>query len=167
MSHAEVLNRLRSADVMVFPSVRDFGAGVVFEALATGAVPVVADFGGPGDIVHSGVGFKVPLTNEDEFVARMERILTELAHDRSRLEQLRQTGMAYVRECLTWEAKAQVTTRVLNWVVGRGPRPELLPPKMLHPEHARSPRTEQRDQPPERLGPAWSHEVNSTNAGDR
>ena len=41
-----------------------------------------------------------------------------------------------VRECLTWEAKAQVTTRVLNWVVGRGPRPELLPPKMLHPEHA-------------------------------
>src|SRR3984957_6576708 len=35
VSHAEVLNRLRSADVMVFPSVRDFGAGVVFEALAT------------------------------------------------------------------------------------------------------------------------------------
>ena len=94
VSHAEVRNRLRSADVMVVP-VRDFGAGVVFEALATGAVPVVADFGGPGDIVHSGVGFKVPLTNEDEFVARMERILTELAHDRSRLEQLRQTGMAY------------------------------------------------------------------------
>ena len=52
VSHDEVLRRLRSADVMVFPSVRDFGAGVVFEALATGAVPVVADFGGPGDIVH-------------------------------------------------------------------------------------------------------------------
>ncbi|MFZ0523432.1 MAG: glycosyltransferase, partial [Candidatus Acidiferrales bacterium] len=39
VSHEEVLRRLRSADVMVFPSVRDFGAGVVFEALATGAVP--------------------------------------------------------------------------------------------------------------------------------
>ena len=29
----KTLRRLRSADVMVFPSVRDFGAGVVFEAL--------------------------------------------------------------------------------------------------------------------------------------
>ncbi len=48
LSHAEVLRRLRSADVLVFPSVRDFGGGVVFEALATGAVPVVVDFGGRG-----------------------------------------------------------------------------------------------------------------------
>ena len=70
VSHAEVLRRLRSADVMVFPSVRDFGAGVVFEALATGAVPVVADFGGPGDIVHPEVGYKVPLTNESDRVAK-------------------------------------------------------------------------------------------------
>ena len=84
----------------------------------------------------------LPLTNEDDFVARMERILTELAHDRSRLEQLRQTGMAYVRECLTWEAKAQATTRVLNWVAGRGSKPELPPPKMLRTEHSRSSRTE-------------------------
>ena len=37
LKHAEVLSRLRSADVLVFPSVRDFGAGVVFEALASGA----------------------------------------------------------------------------------------------------------------------------------
>ena len=74
VSHEKALERLRSADVMVFPSVRDFGAGVVFEALAMGAVPVVADFGGPGDIVNSEVGYKVPLTNESEFVARMETI---------------------------------------------------------------------------------------------
>src|SRR5438552_12689193 len=31
LSHTEVLRRLRSADVMVFPSIRDNGAGVVFE----------------------------------------------------------------------------------------------------------------------------------------
>ena len=92
VSHEEVLRRLRSADVMVFPSVRDFGAGVVFEALATGAVPVVADFGGPGDIVHPEVGFKVPLTNESDFVAQMEKILTELAHDRDRLRAVTTAG---------------------------------------------------------------------------
>ena len=132
VSHAEVLKRLRYADLFVFPSLRDNGAGVVFEALGTGCVPVVADFGGPGDIVHPEVGYKVALTTENDVVAQMEKILTELAHNRDRVEQLRRQGMAYVRECLTWDAKAQAVTRVLNWAVKRGPKPDLRPPKMLH-----------------------------------
>jgi glycosyltransferase involved in cell wall biosynthesis len=137
LSHAEVLRLLRSADIFVFPSLRDNGAGVVFEALGTGAVPVVADFGGPGDIVHPEVGYKVPLRNESDMVAQMERILTELAHNRDRLEQLRRQGMAYAQERLTWDAKAQSTTRVLNWAVRQGPKPDLPPPKLLHLERAR------------------------------
>jgi glycosyltransferase involved in cell wall biosynthesis len=132
VSHEEVLRRLRSADVLVFPSVRDFGGGVVFEALATGAVPVVADFGGPGDIVHPEVGYKVPLTNESEFVSQIERILTDLAGNRQLLNRLRQQGISYARERLTWDAKAQRTTQVLNWAVRRGPKPDLPPPKVLH-----------------------------------
>jgi len=131
LSHAEVLSRLRAADVMVFPSVRDFGAGVVFEALATGAVPVVADFGGPGDIVHPDVGYRIPLTNEHHFVEQMEKVLTELAKNGGHLQQLRQQGMAYARERLTWDAKAQDTTRVLHWVTRHGPKPDLRPPKAL------------------------------------
>lgn len=128
-SHAEVLKRMRSADVFVFPSLRDNGAGVVFEALASGAVPVVADFGGPGDIVHPEVGYKVPLTNESDFVVQMKKILTELAQNRNRLERLRRQGVAYARERLTWDAKAQDTTRVLNWVLRRDSKPDLPPPK--------------------------------------
>lgn len=131
LPHAEVLTRLRAADVFVFPSLRDNGAGVVFEALGTGAVPVVADFGGPGDIVHPEVGYKVALTNERDMVAQMEVILMELAHNRDRLERLRRQGMAYVQECLTWDAKAQAVTQVLNWAAGHGPKPDFPPPKNL------------------------------------
>jgi len=134
LGHAEVLKHLRSADVFVFPSVRDNGAGVVFEALAAGAVPVVADFGGPGDIVHPEVGYKVPLTNESDMVSQMEKILIGLALDRELLTRLRQQGMSYVRERLTWDAKAERTTRILNWVSGRGPKPDLPPPKTLCPK---------------------------------
>ena len=136
VSHEEVCRRLRSADVMVFPSVRDFGAGVVFEALACGAVPVVADFGGPGDIVLPEIGYKVPLTNESDVVLQIEKVLKELVQDRDLLKRLRKQGMSYARERLTWDAKAQETTRILQWVVRRGPRPELLPPKMLQLESA-------------------------------
>lgn len=132
LGHAEVLSRLRSADVMVFPSVRDFGGGVVFEALAVGAVPVVVDFGGPGDIVHPEVGYKVPLTNETEIVSQMEKILAELAGNRDLLNRLRQQGMSYARESLTWDAKAQSVTRILNWTVRRASKPVLPPPKVLY-----------------------------------
>jgi glycosyltransferase involved in cell wall biosynthesis len=137
LSHAEVLSRLRSADVLVFPSVRDFGGGVVFEALAVGAVPVVVDFGGPGDIIHPEVGFKVPLTDESDIALEIEKILADLASNRDLVNRLRQHGMSYARDCLTWDAKAQSTTQVLNWAVRRGLKPDLPPPKMLHLERAR------------------------------
>jgi glycosyltransferase involved in cell wall biosynthesis len=131
VSHAEVLKRLRASDVMLFPSVRDFGAGAVFEALACGAVPVVADFGGAGDIVYSEVGRKVALTNESDFVMQMEKVLEELAHNPRLLGQLRENGMAYARQSLTWDAKARRTTRVLNWVVRREIKPDFPSPRVL------------------------------------
>ncbi len=131
INHDDVLRRMRSADVMVFPTLRDNGAGVIFEALASGAVPVVADFGGPGDIVYADVGYKVPLTNEGDIVSQIESILANLATDRNLLYRLRQQGMTYARESLTWDAKAQRTTRVLNWALGLGPKPNLVPPKYL------------------------------------
>ncbi len=137
LKRTEALSRMRSADVLVFPSVRDFGGGVVFEALAAGAVPVVVDFGGPGDIVHPDVGYKVPFTNERDVVSGIEKILSELAGNRDLLARLQQRGMSYAVERLTWDAKAQSTTRVLNWVLGRGPKPDLAPPKMLQVECAR------------------------------
>jgi len=132
IGHSEVLSKLRKSDVFLFPSLRDNGAGVVFEALASGAVPVVADFGGPGDIVNPEVGYKVPLTNEGEIISKIDEILTGLAQDRDHLNRLRRQGMSYALEKLTWDAKALATTKVLNWVVGRAPRPYLPPPKMLY-----------------------------------
>jgi hypothetical protein len=89
-----------------------------------------ADSGGPGDIVDPEVGYNVPL-NESDFVARMEKILAELASNRDHLCCLQRQGVAYVRECLTWDAKAEILTRILNWAVKRGPKPNLPPPKML------------------------------------
>ena len=125
LRHGEVLQRMGEADVLVFPSVREFGGGVVFEALAMGAVPVVADFGGPGDIIHPGIGFKVPLTDEEDVVLQIEKILAKLVNNRELLERLRQQGMRYARECLSWDRKAQIVTEILCWAARRGTKPDL------------------------------------------
>jgi glycosyltransferase involved in cell wall biosynthesis len=131
LDHDETMTHLRAADVLVFPSIREFGGGVVFEALAVGAVPVVVDFGGPGDIVNSSIGFKVKITNEADVVSQLESALKQLSSDPVLLKRLRDDGMAYAREHLSWDAKARVTTQVLSWTLGRGPKPDLRPPKNL------------------------------------
>ena len=138
LTHRDTMQRLGAADVLVFPSIREFGGGVVFEALAAGVVPVVVDFGGPGDIVHPGVGYKVPLTNENDVVSRMEKVLAELARDRSLVERLSQQGMSYARESLSWDGKAQIVTHILRWAAQRGPKPDLQPPKALRTQTCQS-----------------------------
>jgi glycosyltransferase involved in cell wall biosynthesis len=124
----DTLAQFEQADVLVFPSLREFGGAVIFEALGLGAVPVVADFGGPGDIVTAQVGYKIALTNEAEMIQKLESILRRLATDRDHLEALRRNGMAYAREELTWDGKAQAVTTVLRWAIGHGPKPALHPP---------------------------------------
>lgn len=131
VNHDEVLHRLRSADVMVFPSLHDFGGGVVFEALSLGVVPVVVDFGGPGDIVHSKVGFKVRPTNEGDVVSQIEQVLRTLAQDRDLLERLQQEAVSYARESLSWDAKALALTSIMQWALRQGPKPNLPAPKMI------------------------------------
>jgi glycosyltransferase involved in cell wall biosynthesis len=131
LSHDEALDRMRSADVLLFPSIRDFGGGVVFEALAQGVVPVVADFGGPGDIVRPEVGCKFSLTNEADVVSQIEQVLLSFTREGDRLDKLRHKGLSFAREHLTWDAKAQTITSIICWVLQQGPKPNLPPPKML------------------------------------
>jgi glycosyltransferase involved in cell wall biosynthesis len=133
LASSDALSQLQQADVMVFPSLREFGGAVIFEALGLGAVPVVADFGGPGDIVTPQIGYKIALMNEDDLILKLESVLKRLAEDRHHLERLRQQGMAYAREHLTWDAKARVMTDILLWATGLGSKPELQPPERLNP----------------------------------
>jgi hypothetical protein len=62
-------------------------------------------------------------------VSQIEKVLAKLANDRELLERLRQQGMRYARECLSWDWKAQVTSQILAWAVGQGPKPDLQPPQ--------------------------------------
>jgi len=126
---SDTFAQFQDADVLVFPSLREFGGGVVFEALALGVVPVVADFGGPGDIVTPEVGYKIPLLNEEDLILKLESVLKHLADDHNQLETLKQKGRVYARECLTWDEKARAVSEILYWVVGDGPKPSREPPK--------------------------------------
>jgi glycosyltransferase involved in cell wall biosynthesis len=113
MPHAAAMAELRQADVMVFPSVREFGGGVVFEALASGVPPIVVDYGGPSDIVREGVGFKLTIARSDQLTSQITNVVEHLLTDSALLLTTSAQAQLYAAEALTWDAKAAALTRIL------------------------------------------------------
>lgn len=128
LDHGRVGERLAAADVFVFPSIREFGGGAVLEAMATGCVPVVVRYAGPGELVTPDVGVAVPLGTRAEIVAHLGRALEQLCADPARVDALGRACVTRVAERFTWARKAETVTRIWDWVLGRGPKPDLPPP---------------------------------------
>jgi glycosyltransferase involved in cell wall biosynthesis len=131
LPHPAAMQRFAAADILVFPSIREFGGGVVFEALAHGVVPIVAAYGGPGDIVYPDIGFKINLSDEAQMQVDMTAILEHLDRDREELRRLSTKGQAHALQDLSWDGKAKLTSSILCWCLGLEPKPVLLPPVLI------------------------------------
>jgi glycosyltransferase involved in cell wall biosynthesis len=132
LPHSEVMAHFRMSDVLIFPSIREFGGGVVFEALSTGCIPIVCNFGGPGDIIQdSRVGFAIDMRGEAYTETRIKEILESLERQPELLSLMAREGQRFAREELSWESKAAKMTSIINWTLGRGPRPSLTAPRKI------------------------------------
>ncbi len=131
LQHASALARLSENAVFAFPSIREFGGAVVVEAMARGVVPLVIDYGGPGEMVVPGTGYLLPLSNEHETTRQMTEILTKIAAQPAALLPMAARARKHVLSEWTWEAKAQKSLAIYDFVLGRAPRPALVPPTGL------------------------------------
>lgn len=123
--HKELGERLRQFDVLGFPSIREFGGGVVLEAMAVGLVPIIVDYGGPSELVTEQTGFKMPVGPRGELVANLKAILDKCVRDYESLHEIGQRARTRVLKHFTWDVKAKQTVSVYHWVKGRGPRPDF------------------------------------------
>lgn len=116
-SQAEVVASLQSANVLVFPSVREFGGGVVLEAMACGVVPIVADYGGPGELVDVDSGFVVPMGTRLALVECLRAQVNELADGAHDLEEKSRKARARIEKLYSWDAKAAQILQVYRWLL--------------------------------------------------
>lgn len=124
--HGALGARLARAHVLGFPSIREFGGGVVLEAMALGVVPIVMDYGGPGELVTSDTGYKVPIGRRAEIVAELRRVLGILVARPRELAALGARAVDRVVQKFTWTAKASQIVEVYRWVLGhRRDRPDF------------------------------------------
>ena len=128
LDHARVQDVLAQSHVLTFPSIREFGGGVVLEAMALGTVPLVVDYAGPGELVQDGWGLKIPCNGRAGIVAALRERLERLADDPAQLPPLADAARARVQSHFTWARKAEQVSRVYDWVRdgSKGAPPELF-----------------------------------------
>jgi glycosyltransferase involved in cell wall biosynthesis len=117
----EVARAMQEADVFVFPSIRELGAGVVVEAMACGLPCVVTDYGGPGGLVDATRGVKVTLSSKADLAAGFREALERLAKNGLLRAQLGSRAQAHALKEYAWSAKAAKIERIYEWVLGRLP----------------------------------------------
>jgi glycosyltransferase involved in cell wall biosynthesis len=135
VEHREIARRLAGNHVLGFPSVREFGGGVVLEAMALGLVPIVADYGGPGELVSPRTGFALRMGPRAALVPQLRDALERLASDPSAIRPMGERARARVMRSFTWSAKAAQLMEVYRWVLGCRERPDFGMP-LSDPEHA-------------------------------
>lgn len=120
----KVLDELRDSDFLAFPSVREFGGGVVIEAMARGSVPVVADYAGPSELVDEQCGIKVAFTDEESLIQGMRSAIEKLIADPQPLVRMGIAGQEKVRREYTWSAKADQILKVYDSAIHTAARIE-------------------------------------------
>lgn len=128
VDHTELAARVATYDVFGFPSIREFGGAVAIEAMALGVVPIVPNYGGLGDLVSEGTGYRVPIGERDAIVASYREVLQRIVANPGELIEKSARGRERVARHFTWDRKAEQMTKVYDWVLGRGPKPQFPMP---------------------------------------
>jgi glycosyltransferase involved in cell wall biosynthesis len=117
LDHHAVQDVAVQSNLLTFPSIREFGGGVVIEAMSLGVVPLIVDYAGPGELVGLKTGFKVPIGTRSEIVATFGAQLEAILADPSALPEMGAASQEYVQSKFTWEAKASQILDVYNWAL--------------------------------------------------
>lgn len=121
VEHQKVQSVTSKCSVFLFPSVREFGGAVVLEAMAIGLVPVVADYGGPGELAGGGRGLTVPMGTREEVIAGTRKALEWLVEHQAEIPARGRAARQWSIDNLTWPAKARNMAKIYAWVAGDDP----------------------------------------------
>ncbi len=104
--HEKLHERLEKAHVLGFPSIREFGGAIVLEAMALRLVPIVINYGGPGELLSTDSGIAIPIGNRECIVRDFRAALTGLCGDWHRIDNMATNARNRVISQFTWQTKA-------------------------------------------------------------
>lgn len=102
----DVAAAMRGCQAFVFPSLREFGGGVVLEAMASGLPCVVVDYGGPAELLTPECGVRIPMRPREALSVELRLQMERLVQDLGRCRAMGAAAVARVRDEFTWDVKA-------------------------------------------------------------
>ena len=117
--HEEVQDIAAQCTLLTFPSIREFGGGVVLEAMALGLCPIVIDYAGPAELVTLATGYKVPMGDRTSVVAHLAATLEHCAENPAEVAEKAAAARYRVEALFTWARKADQILEVYRWVLGQ------------------------------------------------
>lgn len=111
-SRSEVAEFYRAADVFVFPSYREPGGNVVFEAMGFSLPLVVVNRGGPGSATTDACAIRLSVTTPEALAADIEAAIRRLAADPRQRLAMGAAAHAHVTATALWNAKVERMDRI-------------------------------------------------------
>jgi glycosyltransferase involved in cell wall biosynthesis len=112
LPRAKIEKLYATHDVFCFPSFREPAGGVLYEAMRHGLPVVTAARGGPDWIVDHACGIRIPVTEPNEFAARIADAVRRLAADPTLRIRLGSGARAKIAREGLWPAKADRMVRL-------------------------------------------------------
>jgi glycosyltransferase involved in cell wall biosynthesis len=118
LPQAELASEMRRSQVFVFPSLREFGGGVILEAMACALPSLIVDYGGPAELVSEATGIKLPMRPREELVESLRIAMENLAANPARCKGMGEAAANEVRREHTWTAKAERMMQIYRQILG-------------------------------------------------
>jgi glycosyltransferase involved in cell wall biosynthesis len=110
---------LGNTHIFLLPSLRESAGLTMMEAMLAGAVPVVADCGGPASIVTNDSGYKIPITSRHRMVQEMAEILVAIDRNRQLLAEKGRAASARIAAGFSEDNYRKTIKGIYQSVTGR------------------------------------------------
>ena len=86
-----------------------------------GLVPIVVNYGGPGELVDPATGIRIPISDRERIIKDLQQALQKISEDPEMLRPLAAAARERVMNEFTWQAKAAQMVRIWQAVLAGQP----------------------------------------------
>ncbi|MEG4535459.1 glycosyltransferase family 4 protein [Microcoleus sp. D2_18a_D3] len=122
LSQEKCAIKLKQADALVLPSLRECGGAVVMETMAVGLPVIATNWGGPTDYIDSTCGILVEPTSKEGFVKGLTDAMLKLAHSPELRQSMGCAGRERVRQHFDWERKVDRILEIYQQTIDDCPK---------------------------------------------
>jgi glycosyltransferase involved in cell wall biosynthesis len=115
----QVSNFYKSADIFIFPSYREPGGTVVFEAMSYGLPLIVSDIGGPAAIVDEKSGIRLHPESPGQYARSIASAMTRLVSDRALRLELGEGARWRAGEVGVWDSKVSHLEEIFSDIASK------------------------------------------------